>query len=360
MNKNNYCIIMAGGLGGRFWPMSTPSCPKQFLDILGMGETMLQTTVKRFEQVCPKENIFVVTGLPYRDLVKQQIPYMQDYQIICEPARRNTAPCVAYAGVMIKEINPDANIIVTPSDHAIFDEEKFNAIIEEALLISEQHDWIITLGIAPTAPNTKYGYIQFDEVASLPNHDRLHKVVTFTEKPPFDMAQQFLRSGDFLWNSGIFIWNIRTMEKSFNTYLPELYDTFRHVSKLTPYSTIEHIYSLSQSISIDYGVIEKASNVHVIISDFGWSDVETWASLYETHKKDEDGNAISGENVITYDVKNSVIHVPRHKKVVLQGLENCIVAESDEVLMICNRNCEHRIFKFASDMEMKLKNNNIK
>lgn len=360
MNKNNYCIIMAGGLGGRFWPMSTLSCPKQFLDILGVGETMLQTTVKRFEQLCPRENIFVVTGLPYRDLVKQQIPYIADYQIICEPSRRNTAPCIAYAGVTIKGINPDANIIVSPSDHAIFNLDKFTDIIKEGLSVSEQHDWIITLGIAPTAPNTKYGYIQFDEAASLPNHDKLHQVVTFTEKPPYDMAQQFIRSGDFLWNSGIFIWNIKTMERAFNTYLPEIYEAFRNVNMQTPYSTIENIYSLLQSISIDYGVIEKASNVHVIISDFGWSDVETWASLYDTHHKNDDGNAISGSNVITYDVKNSVIHVPHNKKVVLQGLDNFIVAESDDVLMICNRNAEHRIFKFASDMEMKSKNNNIK
>ncbi len=358
MNSNNYCIIMAGGVGGRFWPMSTPSCPKQFLDILGTGNTMLQTTVKRFEHICPRENIFVVTGIVYRDLVKEQIPYLKDHQIICEPARRNTAPCIAYAGVTIKGINPNANIIVSPSDHAIFDTERFQQFIEEGLSVSTQHDWIITLGIEPTAPNTKYGYIQFDEEQSLPTINKLHQVVTFTEKPPYDMAQKFIQSGDFLWNSGIFIWNIRTMENAFNTYLPELYEAFKDVNMHTPYSTIENIYSLCQSISIDYGVIEKASNVHVMISDFGWSDVETWASLYDTHQKDNNGNAISGDNVLTYDVKNSVVHVPKKKKVILQGLENYIVAENDDILMICTRNSEHRIFKFASDIEMKIKNNN--
>ncbi|MBR5784298.1 MAG: mannose-1-phosphate guanylyltransferase [Bacteroidales bacterium] len=357
MNRNNYCIIMAGGVGGRFWPMSTPSCPKQFLDLLGTGETMLQTTVKRFEQVCPQENIFVVTGIQYKNLVKEQIPYLQDYQIVCEPSRRNTAPCIAYAGVTIKQINPQANIIVSPSDHAIFDTEKFTRLMKEGLSVSAEHDWIITFGIEPTSPNTKYGYIQFNENSSLPTGCNLHKVITFTEKPPFDMAQQFIRSGDFLWNSGIFIWNIKTMEESFNKYLPDVYEAFNSVTLATPYSTIENIYSLSQSISIDYGVIEKASNVHVMIADFGWSDVETWASLYETRNKDIYGNAISGDNVVTYDVKNSVIHVPKNKKVILQGLENYIVAESDGVLMICNRNSEHRIFKFASDMEMKSKNN---
>ena len=349
---------MAGGVGGRFWPMSTPSCPKQFLDILGTGDTMLQTTVKRFERVCPRENIFIVTGIIYRDLVKEQIPFLNDHQIICEPSRRNTAPCIAYAGVIIKGINPNANIIVSPSDHAIFNIEKFINIIEKALAVSTHHDWIITLGIEPTIPNTKYGYIQFNEELSLPTQENLHQVITFTEKPPFDMAQQFINSGDFLWNSGIFIWNIRTMESAFNTYLPELYEAFKNVNMHTSYSTIENIYSLCQSISIDYGVIEKASNVHVIISDFGWSDVETWASLYETHHKDNNGNAISGNNVITYDVKNSVIHVPITKKVILQGLDNFIIAENQDVLMICNRNAEHRIFKFASDMEMKTRNNN--
>ncbi len=358
MNSNNYCIIMAGGVGGRFWPMSTPACPKQFLDILGTGNTMLQTTVKRFEHVCPRENIFVVTGIAYRDLVKEQIPYLNDYQIICEPSRRNTAPCIAYAGVTIKGINPNANIIVSPSDHAIFDLDKFTNMIEKALEVSMQHDWIITLGVEPTSPNTKYGYIQFDEEPSLPTHQDLHQVITFTEKPPFDMAQQFILSGEFLWNSGIFIWNIRTMENAFNTYLPELYEAFNNVNMSTQYSDIETIYSLCQSISIDYGVIEKASNVYVMISDFGWSDVETWASLYDTYQKDSNGNAIAGDNVITYDVKNSVIHMPKTKKVILQGLENFIITENHDTLMICNRNSEHRIFKFASDMEMKTRNNN--
>lgn len=358
MNSNNYCIIMAGGVGGRFWPMSTPACPKQFLDILGTGNTMLQTTVKRFEHVCPRENIFVVTGITYRDLVKEQIPYLNDYQIICEPSRRNTAPCIAYAGVTIKGINPNANIIVSPSDHAIFNLDKFTNMIEKALEVSMQHDWIITLGVEPTSPNTKYGYIQFDEEPSLPTHQDLHRVITFTEKPPFDMAQQFIFSGEFLWNSGIFIWNIRTMENAFNTYLPELYEAFNNVNINTQYSDIETIYSLCQSISIDYGVIEKASNVYVMISDFGWSDVETWASLYDTYQKDSNGNAIAGDNVIIYDVKNSVIHMPKTKKVILQGLENFIVAENQDILMVCNRNSEHRIFKFASDMEMKTRNNN--
>ena len=346
---------MAGGLGGRFWPLSTPSCPKQFLDILGTGETMLQTTVKRFESICPRENIFVVTGLPYRDLVKSQIPYLQDYQIICEPARRNTAPCIAYASVLIKEINPQANVIVSPSDHAIFDLDKFTALIEDSLQISEQHDWIITLGIAPTSPNTKHGYIQFDEELALPNNNKLHQVITFTEKPPYDMAQQFVRSGEFLWNSGIFIWNIKTIEKAFYTYLPDLHDSFRHVNAKTPYSIIENIYSMCQSISIDYGVVEKASNVHVMISDFRWSDVETWASLYETRNKNNDGNSISGDNVLTYDVKDSIILTPNNKRVILQGLENYIIVDTNETLMVCNRNAEHRIFKFSSDMEMKHK-----
>ena len=323
MNKNNYCIIMAGGAGSRFWPMSTAEHPKQFIDIFGNGESLLQSTFKRFETVCPRENIIIVTSASCRGLAEKQIGGLRNYQVIYEPFRRNTAPCVAYAAAIIRRLNPNANIIVSPSDHAIFDNEEFTRTIGESLRVVENHDWIITLGIKPFSPNTKYGYIQYNE-SDVEGISKLHEVITYTEKPPYDMAVQFLNSGDFLWNAGIFIWSLPTLEKAYRRFLPDVAEIIDTIDLDTPFEKVEEIYSTCQSISADYGIMEKADNVHVMEADFRWSDVETWQSLYESMEKDENRNVVVGENVFTYDVKNCIINLPSSKTVVLQGLEEWI------------------------------------
>ena len=351
MDKNNYCIIMAGGTGSRFWPMSTADHPKQFIDIFGNGESLLQSTFRRFENVCPRENIIIVTSSAYRGLAEQQIGGLLPYQVIYEPMRRNTAPCVAYAAAIIKQLNPQANIIVSPSDHAIFDNEQFTKTIEESVRAAQNHDWIITLGIKPFNPNTKYGYIQYNE-SSVEGNDKLHEVITYTEKPPYDMAVQFLNSGDFLWNAGIFIWSLPTLEKAYRRYLPDVAVFFDKISLDTTPDEIEKLYSTCQPISADYGIMEKTDNVHVMEADFRWSDVETWQSLYESMDKDIRGNVKVGTNVFTYDVSNCIINLPNSKTVVLQGLDDYIIAGDESTILICKRSEEHRIFKFESDIEV--------
>lgn len=344
---------MAGGFGSRFWPMSTVDHPKQFIDILGKGESMLQTTFRRFETICPRENIFIVTNNIYRGLVESQIEGLATRQIIYEPVRRNTAPCIAYAAAIISRLNPDANIIVSPSDHAIFDNGNFAKAISEGLAGIENHDWIITLGIRPFNPNTKYGYIQYEESDCYPESPALHKVITYTEKPPYEMAVQFLNSGDFLWNAGIFLWKLPTLIKAYRDFLPDVATFFDTINLDTPYSEIEKIYATCQPISADYGIMEKAENVYVMVSDFRWSDVETWASLYEALDKDENKNAVVGENVYTYDTRNCIINVPDNRTMVLQGLEDYIVASDENATLICKRSEEHRIFKFGSDIDVR-------
>ena len=344
---------MAGGFGSRFWPISTDVHPKQFIDIFGNGESLLQSTFKRFERVCPRENIIIVTNIKYRGLVESQIEGLKDYQVIYEPVRRNTAPCVAYAASIIQKINPKANIIVSPSDHAVFDDEQFAKTMLESLKIAQSNPWILTLGIKPLNPNTKYGYIQYNEDSVFAGNDVLHKVITYTEKPPYDMAVQFLKSGDFLWNAGIFIWSLPTLVEAYRTFLPDVADFFNKIGPDTPYSEIESIYTTCQPISADYGIMEKADNVYVVEADFRWSDVETWQSLYESADKDDHKNAVVGGNVLTYDVKNCIINLPKDKTFVIQGLDDYIVAGDDNAMLICKRSEEHRVFKFESDIEVR-------
>lgn len=353
MDKNNYCIIMAGGVGSRFWPVSTNEHPKQFIDIFGNGESLLQSTFKRFEQVCPRENIIIVTNANCRGLAEAQIPGLRSYQVIYEPARRNTAPCVAYAAAIIRRLNPEANIVVSPSDHAIFDNDAFTRTITECLRVTRSNDWIVTLGIKPFNPNTKYGYIQYDENSALEGNDKLHDVVTYTEKPPYDMAVQFLNSGDFLWNAGIFVWSMPTLEKAYRRYLPDVASLIDTIDLDTPYEEVEKLYATCQPISADYGIMEKADNVHVMEADFRWSDVETWQSLYESSKKDDSKNIIAGDNVFTYDVKNCIINLIGDTTFVIQGLEDYIVAGDEKTVLMCKRSEEHRVFKFESDIEVK-------
>jgi mannose-1-phosphate guanylyltransferase len=357
MNKNNYCVIMAGGIGARFWPMSRTTRPKQFIDILGTGETLIQRTFSRFERICPKENIFVVTNEIYENQVRHQLPKLPANNVLLEPVMRNTAPCIAYATYKIKSVNPDANIVVAPSDHLIMDEEVFAANINAALKAASENPWLITLGIKPTRPDTGYGYIQFDDNIKDPDNEQLRKVKTFTEKPNHELAEKFLASGDFLWNAGIFIWSVKTITKAFEEYLDDINDLFKEGVEI--YNTeketnfINEIYPGCRKISIDYGIMEKATNVYVLSADFDWSDLGTWGSLYDTRKKDENQNTVVGDEVMLYDTSNCIVNMPKGKLVVLQGLDDYIVVEDDNAMLICRRNDEQEIRKFVTDIKAK-------
>jgi mannose-1-phosphate guanylyltransferase len=355
MNKNYYAIIMAGGIGSRFWPISRASHPKQFIDILGTGKTLIQNTYNRFLKICPKENIYVVTNENYTQLVKKQLPDMADDQILTEPVMRNTAPCVAYGCFKIESINPDAAIVVAPSDHLILDEAAFVTAIEKSLQTATDKQCLVTLGIKPSRPDTGYGYIQYtDQIIN----DDFHKVKTFTEKPTVDIATTFIQSGDFLWNAGIFVWSAKAIVNAFNSYLPEMHEIFAEARSV--YNTDEEkafvhkIYQRCINISIDYGIMEKASNVYVLPSEFGWSDLGTWASIYQLADKDYVGNAvIPSDKVIMYDSSNCMVNVPGEKLVILQGLHDFIVVESNNSLLICPRDQEQNIKQVVSDVKNK-------
>lgn len=356
--KNNYCIIMAGGVGARFWPMSRISHPKQFIDILGTGTTLIQQTFNRFKGICPVENIYVVTNTQYREMVKSQLPELGYDQILCEPARRNTAPCVAYAAYKIAEKEKDANLIVAPSDHVILKEDVFRQKILTAIEAAKNNDWLITLGIKPSRPDTGYGYIQFhEEPLEGREDDGMRKVRTFTEKPNLELAKTFLESGDFLWNSGIFIWSLSSILSALDQHLPEVSSLFSEGEGkyFTPAEDefIQQTYAVCKSISIDYGIMEKAENVYVLPSDFGWSDLGTWGSLHEIREKNEDGNAISGKNVMTYGTTNSIISMPPDKLTVIQGLDDYIVVEDEDVLLICRKKDEQQIRQIVADVKIK-------
>lgn len=360
VNKNNnFCVIMAGGFGTRFWPMSKDSNPKQFLDVMGNGMSMLQNTFRRFERICPRQNIIIVTGEIYVDKVRSQIPGLLPYQVLSEPTRRNTAPCVAYAAAIISEMNPDANIVVTPSDHAIFGEDGFVNDVEQAIAIAQSNDWIVTIGVRPTAPNVKYGYIQYSDMLLSQQVEALHKVVTFTEKPPIEMAQQFIASDEFLWNSGLFIWNVEVLKNAYRQFLPAIAESFFGITSKTSSDELDRIYSVSESISVDIGIMEKVSNAYVMEAHFGWSDVETWESLYAASEKDRCGNVVVSGSVFAYDTVNTIVHVPDGLSVVLQGLDGYVVTANDNVLMVCRRDQEEQVVKFASDFELHELSKNI-
>ncbi|MDZ4845759.1 MAG: mannose-1-phosphate guanylyltransferase [Chitinophagales bacterium] len=351
-NKDHYVAIMAGGIGSRFWPKSRTALPKQFLDILGIGKTLIQLTYQRFAQIVPKENIYVVTHEQYTDLVKEQLPELTDNQILSEPMRKNTAPCVAYISFKIREINPYASMVVAPSDHLVIREDAFTEVIRKGLHFVDESDSLVTLGIVPTRPDTGYGYIQFIDTH---RSGEIYKVKTFTEKPNLELAKSFLKSGDFLWNSGIFVWNIRTILTAFRKELPEIYEAFDdgrgkyHKPEEKPF--IAHAYSLCKNISIDYGVMEKADNVFVIPADIGWSDLGTWQSLYDKYDKDEHSNAISGKDVMLFDSKENMVMAPDGKLVVLQGLENYCVIDTEDALLICKRDKEQEIKQINTEIK---------
>ena len=347
---------MAGGVGSRFWPMSKTSHPKQFMDILGTGQTLLQQTYNRFLKVCPKENIFIVTNDAYVDLVKEQIEEIKDDNILKEPARKNTAPCVAYATYKIAQMNPDAITVVAPSDHLIVMEDTFVNAIKSCISKAKSEDCLVTLGIKPSRPDTGYGYIQFVQPEIKESDEKMKKVKTFTEKPDLEMAKFFMKSGDFLWNSGIFIWSVKSIIKAFEKHSPNLAATFQEGNG--SYNTkaeadfIAKAYTNCKSISIDYAVMEKADNVFVRSSVIGWSDLGTWGSMYEHTRQDDNKNAIVGKNVMLYDSKNCVVNVPKDKLVVMHGLDGYIVVESDGILLICKKEDEQHIRTFVNDVKV--------
>ncbi|MEO9532287.1 MAG: mannose-1-phosphate guanylyltransferase [Crocinitomicaceae bacterium] len=350
--NSNYGIIMAGGIGSRFWPMSQESMPKQFLDVLGTGKTLIQMTVDRLAKIAPREQIYIMTNADYADLVHEQTGLAYS-QILTEPERKNTAPCVAYAAHKIHALNENANLVVAPSDHLILDEANFVSIINTAIE-KAQEDQIVTLGIKPSRPDTGYGYIQFD-AASGTELGSVKDVIKFTEKPDHDKAEAFLASGDYYWNSGIFIWKTSTVIDGLRQFKPSVNELF--ASKGNDYNTeneqafVNNAFHKTESESIDYALLEPSSNISVVLSDFGWSDLGTWGSLYTHLQHDEDGNGVIGNDVHLFDAKNNIVNVPKGKKVVLQGLNDYIVVEANNTLMIIKKKDEQNIKEYSKVAE---------
>jgi len=346
--ENNYCIIMAGGVGSRFWPFSRNDRPKQFLDFFGTGRTLLQLTFDRLRHVVPAENILIVSNTIYKDLILEQLPEIKADQVLLEPNRRNTAPCIAYAVNRIKAMTDKANIIVAPSDHLIMKELDFLDTLKTGLEFIENNDCLLTLGIKPSRPETGYGYIQIDD-----GETNLRRVKTFTEKPNAELAQIFFETGEFFWNSGIFLWNLQTIVKAFDELLPEVSSKFTAGKEFfnteKEQEFIDQMYQSCPNISIDYGIMEKAANVHVLCSDFGWTDLGTWGSLYEMSPKDEHENVSLKCKTAFYESENNIVVLPSEKLAVIQDLNGYIVAESDNVLLICKLEDEQRIRQYVND-----------
>lgn len=350
--NNVFVAIMAGGIGSRFWPLSRADHPKQFIDILGTGKTLIQATYDRFLKIIPKENIYVLTNEMYRELVKQQLAEMPDSQILGEPMRKNTAPTIAYFSNKISRINPEAITIVAPSDHLVINEDKFISVMEKSISFCEKAGALLTLGIKPSRPDTGYGYIQYVEEKQTFG---AYMVKTFTEKPSLKIAKSFIKSGDFLWNSGMFIWKVSSILEAFKEHLHEVYEVFNDGG--TYYNTdkesafINKAFSVCPNISIDYGVMEKAENVHVIPADFGWSDLGTWASLYDNNEKDYLGNAVSGKNVMIHDATDCMVMAKDEKLVVLQGISDFIVVDTEDVLLIFHKSKEQDLKQLVTDLK---------
>lgn len=352
---HTYCIIMAGGVGSRFWPLSRTAKPKQFLDILGTGKSLLRMTYDRFNKIIPAERIFVVTNNDYLELVKDNIPELAISNIICEPARRNTAPCIAYASYKINGIDPNAVTVVTPADHLIMNDDAFLENINIGIEQAGNTDSLLTIGIKPTRPDTGYGYIQFSHAAIAGANENIKKVKIFTEKPELELAKTFVESGEFVWNAGIFIWSVKSILEAFNSYLPEVNDLFKENPKA--YNTnkewdyIRQTYVVCPSISIDNGILEKAKNVYVIEAGFGWSDLGTWGSVYENVKKDKQQNAVLGKAMF-YNSNNCMVRVPENKLVVIQGLQDYIVIDTDTALLICKKTEEQQIKEIVNHVKI--------
>ena len=338
-NNNNYCVIMAGGIGSRFWPYSRKNKPKQFLDFFGIGQTLLQQTFERYSKIVPSENIIVITNAEYEGLVKEQLPSLQANQILLEPARRNTAPCIAMASMHIHAINPEANMVVAPCDHLVLKEGEFIEAINKGLEFVAQSSLLLTLGIKPNRPETGYGYIQIDEEQG----NNFYKVKTFVEKPQLEFAEVFVASDEFYWNSGIFLWNVNTILNAFNTLMPEVCPKIKSED-----------FASCPSISIDYAIMEKAENVSVQLCNFGWADLGTWGALHESSPKDQHKNVITTGHTVLYDCSNNIIALPEGKLAVVQGMQDYLIADTDNVLLICKKDDQSAIRRYVNDVQIKL------
>ena len=354
--KHNYILIMAGGIGSRFWPVSRRIFPKQFIDVLGTGESLIAQTYKRFENIVPKENIYIVTNREYTDLVKEQIPDIKEENILQEPQARNTAPCIAFASMAIAAKDPDAVCVVAPSDHLITNEAEFARIINESFSFASRFNWLITLGIKPTRPDTGYGYIQYN---TMPSGDGFHEVKTFTEKPTLEIAQSFLESGEFLWNAGIFAWNVKAILDRIEKLLPEVHQLFHEISfdGNNFAKELERAYGQCPSISIDYGVLEKDENVYVYPATFGWNDLGTWKSLWDVSHKNENNTVVIGKNIHPYNSSNSLIFSNSGRIVIAHGVENVVIVESEDVVLVMNKEKEQELRQIVIDMREAYKGN---
>ena len=352
MNQHHHVAIMAGGIGSRFWPQSRTSYPKQFLDILNTGKSLIRWTYERYASFIPNDNIFIVTSEEYVSIVQEQLPELKAENILAEPSRKNTAPCVAYISYKLLQKDPEASLIVAPSDHMILDNENFRKITLQALDFVSHINSLVTLGIKPTHPNTGYGYIQHEPMQVA---DGIYKVKTFTEKPNLELAKTFLASGDFLWNAGIFVWQVKNVMKAFEKFQPEMYELFdaekAYFNTALEKEAINRIYPLCTNVSIDFAIMEKADNVYVIPSSFGWSDLGTWNSAYDNLEKDYLGNAVASENVIIIDATKCMVSAPKEKLLLLQGIDDFIVVDTPDVLMICKKEKEQAIKEYVAEVK---------
>ncbi|WP_276091074.1 mannose-1-phosphate guanylyltransferase [Pedobacter sp. JY14-1] len=349
-NPNNYVLIMAGGVGSRFWPKSRNNYPKQFLDILGIGKSLLQLTYDRFLKLCPAENIFIVTNAQYEKIILQQLDGISASQLICEPSRNNTAPCIAYASFKLHGLNPEANVVVAPSDHFILYQDTFIEKVEQALKFTDKNEALVTLGITPTRPDTGYGYIKYENEAQ----NGVHKVIQFKEKPTLAKAKEFLAEGNYVWNAGIFIWKVRSLISALEKHCTIIHTLFEKGSSV--YNTdqerafIDKYYPTSPNISIDYAIMEQADNVYTIPAEFGWSDLGTWASLYEAAPKNTDNNVVASKQISLKDTTNSIIHINNDKLAVIRGLDNFIVVDEGNALLIYPKSQEQEIKEVVKEM----------
>lgn len=350
MNENNYLVILAGGAGSRFWPISSEELPKQFLDILGCGRTLIQLTLERFNGLIPKENVWVVTAEKYREFVMEQLPEIPSSNILCEPCRRNTAPCICYVSWKIKKLNTKANIVVSPSDHLVVDIQAFQSAIDDSLSFAAETDAVVTLGLKPTRPETGYGYIKADLTYSSSRKHNIFRVDEFKEKPTLEIAKEYIQSPNYLWNSGIFIWNVNTIINAFRVYEPEVSSIFEG---LMPYygtdkeqNKIDESYPQCKNISVDYAILEKAEEIFVFPASFSWSDLGTWNSLREQSDMDKYGNVCIGDNIKLYDTYNTIVHTCNKKEVIVEGLDGYVVAEKEGKLLVCRLSEEQRIKLF--------------
>ena len=352
-NNHNHIVIMAGGVGSRIWPMSVENKPKQFIDVLGVGRSLLQLTYDRFKGLCPNENVWIVTNKKYDAWIKEQLPEVPAENILLEPCRRNTAPCIAYVSWHIKAKDPKANLVITPSDHIVMDTAEFRRVITQCLKFTSETDAILPLGMKPNRPETAYGYIQADLSSSSPRNKEIFRIDTFREKPDLQTAQKYIQQNNFFWNAGIFIWSVSTIVNAFRIYSPAISKIFENM--LSIYGTdkeqemIDLHYPECENISVDYAIMEKAEEIFVCPANFGWSDLGSWSSLYMHTRHDLYGNSLIGPDINVYDTHNCMIHTTQEKKVVVQGLDDYIVAEKDNLLLICKLSEEQRIRQFSGD-----------